>query len=66
MTNALKIVFEKISGLPASQQNSIAKMLSAELKWQKSFAESQQHLGNMAAEALSEYKEGKTKELNLK
>ena len=66
MTNALKNVIEKISNLSVSQQNSIAKMLSLELKWQKSFADSQDHLADMAAEALAEYKSGKTKALNLK
>ena len=66
MTTALKNIVEKINNLPASEQNAIAGLLSEELIWQKSYAKSQQQLSSLAAEALEEYRKGKTKPMNLK
>ena len=66
MTAALKNIFEKINNLPASEQNAIAVLLAEELTWQKSYAKSQHELSSLAAEALAEYRKGKTKPLNLK
>jgi hypothetical protein len=66
MTSALKNIFSKLSKMPAAEQNAIAALLKEELAWEKSFASSQDELSNLAAEALGEYKKGKTQSLKLK
>jgi hypothetical protein len=66
MTTALKNIFSKLSKMPASEQNAIAALLKEELAWEKSFTSSQDELSNLAAEALAEYKKGKTQSLKLK
>ena len=66
MTVALKKVFDKLNKMPAAEQNAIASLLNDELNWKKSFENSQDQLELLAAEALSEYKKGTTKPLNLK
>jgi hypothetical protein len=66
MTTALKNAFSKINHLPAREQNAIARLLMDELVWQKSYEKSQKQLTSLVAEALSEYRAGKTRPLNLK
>lgn len=66
MTIALKKVSEKLNKMPVAEQNAIATLLNEELNWQKSFETSQSELSNLAAEAIGEYKKGKTRPLNLK
>ena len=66
MTTQLKKIFTQIETLPALEQDAIAILLSEELKWQKSFSNSQKKLESLASEALSEYKKGKTLPLDLK
>lgn len=66
MTTALKKVLSKLDKMPVSEQNAIALLLSEELSWKKSFENSQSQINSLAAEALAEYKKGKTKPLNLK
>ena len=66
MTTALKNIVSKINGLSFREQNAIANLLSEELAWRKSYAHSQQQLSSLASEALSEYRRGKTKPLDLK
>ena len=66
MTVALKNVIEKINRLPSDEQNALAKLLSEELAWDKSFARSQKELASLANEALAEYGKGKTQPLSLK
>ena len=66
MTTALKNIVAKINSLPPAEQNAIAGLLAEELAWQKSYARSQKQLSSLAAEALQEYKKGKTKLMNLK
>ena len=66
MTTALKKVLSKLDKMPVSEQNAIALLLSEELSWKKSFDNSQNELQTLATEALTEYKKGKTKTLNLK
>ena len=66
MTTALRNIFSKMNGLPAKEQNAIAGLLSEELAWQKSYAKSQHQLSSLAAEALGEYRKGKTKPMDLK
>lgn len=66
MTTALKNIVAKINDLPAREQNAIAALLKEELAWQKSYSRSQPQLSSLAAEALAEYRKGKTQPLNLK
>jgi hypothetical protein len=64
MTALLKSVLEKIKRLPLSEQNALAKMLSEELEWQKSFTKSAKQLSSLAEEALDEYRKGKTRPMS--
>ena len=66
MTSALRTIFEKLNGLPSVEQDAIAKLLSDELAWQKSFYKSQKQLGFLAEEAIQEYAKGKARPINLK
>lgn len=66
MTVALKKVFTRLGRLSDREQNAIAEILSKELTWSKSFRESQSQLSSLAAEAITEFKSGKTQPLNLK
>ena len=66
MTTALKKVIAKLDKMPVAEQNAIALLLNEELAWEKSFESSQDELQFLAAEALVEYKKGKTSLLNLK
>ena len=64
MTKLLKRAFTEASKLPDIEQNVIAKWLLEELtsekKWEQSFADSEDILGQLADEALLEHKKGKT------
>ena len=68
MTQLLEKVFAKVEKLPSVEQNALAKWLlhelSSEKRWEKTFAESKGVLENLAEEALSEHKKGRTKPLN--
>lgn len=66
MTTALKNIFSKINNLPAKEQNAIAHLLGEELVWQRSYSKSQKELVLLAAEAMEEYRKGKTRPMNLK
>lgn len=70
MTKLLKQVFAKVSALPATEQNLIARWVLEELNsekcWEAAFAESENDLSELAREALLEHKQRKTKLLNLK
>jgi hypothetical protein len=66
MITALKKVIAKLDKMPVAEQNAIALLLNEELAWKKSFDNSKDELQFLAAEALVEYKKGKTLPLNLK
>jgi hypothetical protein len=66
MTTALKKVIAKLDKMPVSEQNAIALLLNEEIAWQKSFVGSQNELQSLAAEAVIEYKKGKTQALKFK
>ncbi len=66
MTTALKKVIAKLDKMPTAEQNAIALLLNEEFAWKKSFDSTQDELQFLAAEALVEYKKGKTTPLNLK
>ena len=58
MTVALQEAFEKAAALPLERQETIAAVvleeIEAEDRWQRSFAQSQDVLSKLAAEALAE------------
>jgi hypothetical protein len=68
MTELLEQAIAKLKSLSAQEQDTIAKMILEELdserKWDESFARSPELLANLAAEAMSEYRAGKTQQLN--
>ena len=67
MTKLLEQAIERVSKLPASDQDAVATMvleeLASEHRWGNSFAKSQDALAKMAEQALAEYDAGKTKPL---
>jgi hypothetical protein len=68
MTKLLEQVFDKVSKLPDREQNVVAKWILEEMEmeksWDKTFAESENILDNLADEAISDHKKHKTKFLN--
>ena len=69
MTKLLEKAFEEASKLPELEQNALAKQLlnelTAEKKWEKAFAGSEDILSRLADEAIEEHKQGKTKPLDI-
>lgn len=67
MTELLEKAFAEASKLPQEAQDMLAKMLlddlAAEEKWDETFAGSQDKLAMLADEALKEYQNGRTKNL---
>ena len=68
MTTRLEQAFTEAAKLPPQEQNAVADWLLAELesekRWDKLFADSQDVLSNLAAEALAEHRSGQTQELD--
>ncbi len=68
MTELLEQAIAKVKDLSKEDQDTIAAIILEEIedevKWQKSFANSQDMLAAMAAEAMTEYDAGKTEELD--
>ncbi|MEO7046348.1 MAG: hypothetical protein ABI091_13645 [Ferruginibacter sp.] len=62
MIAELKEIFSNIEQLKDEDQMQIAKLLKNELSWDTTLQNSQKELGNLAKEALHEYKTGKTKQ----
>ncbi len=69
MTKLLEKAFEEASKLPELEQNVLAKRLlnelTAEKKWEKVFASSEDILSRLANEAIEEHKQGRTKPLDI-
>ena len=69
MTKLLQKAFTEASKLPNTEQNALAKWLLEELdsekKWDKLFAESQDILERLGAEAIEEHRQGKTKPMDI-
>ena len=69
MTKLLEKAFEEASKLSEKEQNIVVKWLleelAAERRWEKTFAESEDLLSQLADEALEEHRQGKTKPLNI-
>jgi hypothetical protein len=65
MAELLQKVMAKLSELPEKEQEEIASLILAEIedekKWQTSFANSEKQLEILAEEALTEFKQGKTR-----
>jgi hypothetical protein len=68
MTELLEQAIAKLKNLPANEQDVIAAMILAELEdecsWDEAFARSPDILAKLAAEAMAEYRAGKTQELD--
>jgi len=68
VTNKLRKAFDEASKLPESEQDSLAQWLLRELdserRWSKAFEDSTDALGDLAQEAIQEYKDGQTEELD--
>jgi hypothetical protein len=68
MTQALDAAIEKLSTLPADEQDRIAKWLLDELRdeehWARQFGASQDTLSKLAAEARAERAAGRATELD--
>ena len=67
MTRMLEKAFEAASKLPVLEQNVLARVvldeIESEQKWDSLFAESEDVLAHLAAEALRDEEQGKTKDL---
>ena len=68
MTELLNQAVARIKNLPDNEQDAIATIileeLEDEMKWEQAFGDSQDLLAELAAEAITEYKAGKTQELD--
>ena len=68
MTKLLEQAIAKIKNLPDNEQDIIATIIieeiEDEIQWEKAFADSQDILAKLAAEAMTEYRAGKTQELD--
>ncbi len=64
----LELAFAEATRLPPKEQDRLADWLLAELaserRWDRLFAESQEVLETLAAEALDEHNQGQTQELD--
>lgn len=68
MTERLEQAIARLKTLPSDKQDAIATLILEELeeeqRWDDSFARSPDLLANLAAEAMAEYRAGKTQELD--
>ncbi len=68
MPELLKEAYSAIARLSESDQEAIASLILEELaseeRWQRAFARSADGLAKLAAEALAEYRAGKTQALD--
>lgn len=68
MTQLLEQAIARLKTLPANEQDAIAALileeLEDEIQWDEAFANSQDALARLAAEAMAEHRAGKTQELN--
>ncbi|MBG1258470.1 hypothetical protein [Nostoc commune] len=68
MTQLLEQAIAKLKNSPANEQDAIAVMILEELEdersWNQAFARSPDALAFLAAEAMAEYRAGKTQEFD--
>jgi aspartate/glutamate racemase len=65
MVNELKQAVDKVEKLSERDQQAIARLILDEIEWSQTFQESQNALLTLAEKAISEFKAGKTKPLDL-
>lgn len=69
MTNLLQKAFDQASRLSESEQDALARWmleeLASEKQWDKRFAQSEDTLSKLAAEALQEHQQDRTSPLDL-
>ncbi|MDY6782244.1 MAG: hypothetical protein SW833_06775 [Cyanobacteriota bacterium] len=69
MTQLLEDAIARLKTLPTSEQDAIAAIileeLEDEIRWEESFAKSQDALARLAATAMAEYRAGQTQELDI-
>jgi hypothetical protein len=65
MVEELRKALDKAKQLPENQQRALAELILNEIEWESSFQSSPEKLSSLAKEALSEYKDGKTKPLDV-
>ncbi len=69
MTELLERAFSEATKLPESEQNELARRILAELeserRWEELFENSQDVLGKLVEEALTEHRAGMTKILDI-
>ncbi|MBF2007160.1 MAG: hypothetical protein IGS49_17255 [Chlorogloeopsis fritschii C42_A2020_084] len=68
MTELLEQAISRLKTLPPTEQDAIAAIILEELedevRWDSAFAKSKDVLANLAGEAMTEYRAGKTQELD--
>jgi hypothetical protein len=68
MTQLLETAWSQVKTLPDEQQDMIAALIleeiAAETRWDQAFAQSQDALAMLAAEAMAEYHAGQTQVLD--
>lgn len=64
MTTLLEKTIEKLQKLPTKEQDSLAALILQEMEWEIRFENTQNELAFLAAEALAEFKAGKTQNLD--
>lgn len=68
MTTTLQEAFDKAAALPPERQEALAAIVLEEIeaddRWQRSFSQSQDALSKLAAEALEEDAQGRTRDLD--
>lgn len=65
MIDELKRALDKAEKLPENQQRKLAEIILSEIAWGQSIESSSDKLSYLAKEALTEYKDGKTKPFDL-
>ncbi len=69
MTELLEQVLEKVSALPSEVQDQLARQWLEEIEWEtrwdRTLADSQDKIDQLAERAEEEYRSGKTKEMGF-
>jgi hypothetical protein len=64
LTKKFSNLIKEIEQLKNSEQDNLVDLINDELKWTKSFTNSQDLLAELADEALKEHKEGETLDMD--
>jgi hypothetical protein len=65
MVAELKKVLKQVESLSGKRQRELAALILDEIKWDKTFENTQDELTHLASEAVGEYKARKTKPLKI-